>query len=131
MTRICIDTHALILHLSRPKRLGRGAARLLRDADRGRATVLIPAIVGIELALLREAGRKTVGIPQLEAFVTAQPSFTLLPLDLAQTKEFALLEAVDDPFDRMIVAAARTTGTSLMSADTAIRDSGLVDVVWD
>jgi PIN domain nuclease of toxin-antitoxin system len=128
---ICIDTHVLVWHLSKPKRLGRSAARILRDADRGRVSVLVPSIVAIELALLRGAGRKTVGVPQLEALMTAQPAFAMLPLDLAQAKEFALLESLIDPFDRMIVAAARVTGTPLMTADTGIRGSALVEVVWD
>jgi len=93
--------------------------------------VLVPAIVGIELALLRGAGRKTVGVPQLEALVAAQPAFVVLPLDLVQTKEFALLETLHDPFDRMIVAAARVAGTPLITADMGIRESALVEVVWD
>jgi len=128
---VCIDTHALVWYLSKPTRLGRSAARLLREADRGRVNVLVPAVVGIELTLLRRAGRRTVGVPQLEALVTTQPTFSVLPLDLAQAKEFALLENLHDPFDRMIVAAARTAATPLVTADTAIRDSALADVVWD
>ena len=131
MKRVCIDTHALVWHLSQPRRLGRSAARLLREADRGRVNVLVPAIVGIELTLLRGAGRKTVGIPQLEALVTMQPAFAVLPLDLAQAKEFALLESLQDPFDRMIVAAARAAAAPLVTADTVIRDSALAEVVWD
>jgi PIN domain nuclease of toxin-antitoxin system len=39
MKQACIDTHALIWYLSRPKRLGRAAARLLREADAGRAEI--------------------------------------------------------------------------------------------
>lgn len=131
MKSVCIDTHALVWHLSKPKRLGTSAARLLRAADRGRVNVLVPAIVAIELAWLRGAGRNTVGVPQLEALTVAQPAFAMLPLDLAQAKEFALLESLVDPFDRMIVAAARVAGTPLMTADTGIRDSALVEVVWD
>jgi len=129
--RVCIDTHALVWHLSKPRRLGKSAARLLRDADRGRVRVLVPAIVGIELALLRGAGRKTVGVPQLEALIAAQPAFSMLPLDLVQTREFALLETLADPFDRMIVAAARVAGAPLVTADMEIRESALVEVVWD
>lgn len=131
MKVVCIDTHALVWHLSKPTQLGRSAARLLREADRGRVKVLVSAVVGIELTLLRGAGRRTVGVPQLEALVTTQPTFSVLPLDLAQAKEFALLESLHDPFDRMIVAAARTAAAPLITADTAIRDSALADVVWD
>ena len=72
MNQVCIDTHGLIWYLSRPKRLGRAAARLLREADAGRAEILVPAIVLIELTLLREAGRNVVGVPQVEALLAAQ-----------------------------------------------------------
>jgi PIN domain nuclease of toxin-antitoxin system len=129
--RVCVDTHALVWHLSKPGRLGKSAARLLLDADRGRVSVLVPAIVGIELASLRGAGRKTLGVPQLEALMAAQPAFSVLPLDLAQVREFALLETVPDPFDRMIVAAARVAGAPLVTADMGIRESALVEVAWD
>ena len=131
MRLACLDTHALVWHLSKPARLGRAAARLLRDADAGRTAVLIPAIVAVELSLLRQAGRNTIGVPQLEAVLAAQPAFTLLPLDLAQAREFALLESLRDPFDRMVVAAARAAGAPLVTGDTAIHASALVDVVWD
>ena len=131
MRQACIDTHALVWYLSRPKRLARSARRLLREADAARAVVLVPAIVAVELSLLREAGRNTVGVAQLEALMAAQPAFSVLPLDLAQAVEFALLEAVRDPFDRMVVAAARAAGAPLITADEAIHESALVEVVWD
>jgi len=128
----CIDTHALIWYLSRPKRLGRAASRFLREADAGRALVHVPAVVAIELSLLRDAGRKTaVGVLELEALLTAQPAFRLLPMDLAQAKEFALLQTVNDPFDRMVLAAARTSAAPLVTADVELTASSLVEVIWD
>jgi hypothetical protein len=54
-----------------------------------------------------------------------------LPHDLPQTLEFSLLRALDDPFDRMIVAAARAMRRPLVTADPRLADSGLVDVIWD
>ncbi len=131
MKRACIDTHALVWYLSRPKRLGRAAARLLREAAAGRAEILIPGIVPIELALLQEAGRKVVGVPQIEACIAEQPAFRLQPLDLAQAMQFSLLTSLDDPFDRMVVAAARAANVPLLTADTAIEDSALVETIWD
>jgi PIN domain nuclease of toxin-antitoxin system len=131
MTRACIDTHALIWYLSRPRKLGRAAARRLREADAGRTEVLVPAIVLIELTLLREAGRNVIGVPQVEALFAAQPAFQLLPLDLAQVHEFALLDSLRDPFDRLIVTAARSADAPLITADAAIDDSALVETIWD
>jgi PIN domain nuclease of toxin-antitoxin system len=127
----CIDTHALIWYLSRPKRLGRAAARRLREADAGRCEIFVPAIVLVELTLLREAGRNVIGVPQVEALLAAQPAFQLQPLDMAQATEFALLDSLPDPFDRLIVAAARSADVPLISADTVIDASALVETIWD
>jgi len=131
MKQACIDTHALIWYLSRPKRLGRAAARLLREADAGRAEILVPAIVLIELTLLRQAGRNVVGMPQVEALLAAQPAFKLQPLEMTQASEFVLLESLADPFDRLVVAAARGAGVPLITADMTIDQSALVETIWD
>lgn len=131
MNQVCIDTHVLIWYLSRPKRLGRAAARLLREADAGRTEILVPAIVLIELTLLREAGCNVVGVPQVEALLAAQPAFRLQPLEMTQASEFALLESLADPFDRLIVAATRAAGVPLITADTTIDESALVETIWD
>lgn len=131
MKRACLDTHALIWHLARPARLGRRALRLLRDADAGRMEILIPAIVAIELTLLQEAGRRVPGAPQLEALIGAQPAFRLQPLDLSIGLEFVLASALRDPFDRMIVAAARAADAPLVTADATIAASALVETIWD
>ncbi len=72
-----------------------------------------------------------MGPAQIEALVGLQPAFRVVPLDLAQAKEFAFLQGIGDPFDRMIVASARTRDASLITADGAIHDSALVDTVWD
>ncbi len=131
MKRACIDTHALIWYLSRPKRIGRAALRVLRAADDGRGEILIPSVVPIELSLLQETGRNVVGVLQIEALLAAQPAFRLLPMELTQAKEFATLTAIRDPFDRMIVAAARAERVALITADRAIDESALVETIWD
>jgi PIN domain nuclease of toxin-antitoxin system len=131
VTRACIDTHALIWYLSQPRRLARGAARLLRSAEAGRAEILIPALVAVELSLIRESGRKTVGVPELEALLAGQPAFKMLPFDLPQAREFSRLLTMNDPFDRMIVAAARTSASTLITADVEVHESRLVEIVWD
>ena len=104
---------------------------MLRDVDRGRWRGWVPAIVPVELALLRERGRSAIGVPELEATLARNAELQVLPLDLAQAREFVMLLSVRDPFDRMIVAAARVVGGPLLSADADLAASGLVQVVWD
>ena len=61
MARLVADTHALVWRLTAPRTLGRGARRAFDAADSGRSLCLIPAIVFVELALLKERGRLGVG----------------------------------------------------------------------
>jgi len=129
--RACIDTHALVWYVLKPGRLGRRARRVLAGADTGRTQVLVPAIVAVEVSVLRDTGRKTIGVSQLEALLKVQPAFALLAVDLAQAIEFSHLAAIRDPFDRLIVAAARVNGVPLVTADTAIHESALVYAIWD
>lgn len=131
MKAAVIDTHALVWYLSDPKRLGKKARRHLSAVDKGRARVLIPAIVLVELALVREAGRRVIGPIEVEAAIAANANLEVLPLDLAQSKEFVLLGSCEDPFDRMLIAAARVVDAPLLSADQRIASSGLATVVWD
>ncbi|MEZ4225384.1 MAG: PIN domain-containing protein [Polyangiaceae bacterium] len=131
MKEYVLDTHAFAWWAQRPKRLGRRARRALSEVDTGNARAFIPAIVGIELTLLREAGRQLVTVADMEAATKRNAFVGVLALDLTQAEEFALLGALADPFDRMIVSAARATGRPLISADALIADSGLVDVIWD
>lgn len=60
---------------------------------------------------------------ELEAATRRNDRVRILPLDLEQTREVALLGALADPFDRMIVAAARATRRALVTADATIADS--------
>jgi PIN domain nuclease of toxin-antitoxin system len=90
----------------------------------------LPAIVPVELALLAERGKTAIGVPQLEATLARNPLLRILPLDLAQAREFVLLRGVRDPFDRLILAAAKCSGSPLISADESIAESKLVEVIW-
>jgi len=131
MKEYVLDTHAFVWWVSKPARLGHEARRVLRAVDAGRARAWVPSIVGVELALISEAGRLPLGVPELEAAVKRNDEVRILAQDLAQACEFALLRSLADPFDRMVVAAARATDRPLITADTTIAASGLVDVIWD
>lgn len=131
MKEYVLDTHAFVWWATRPARLGKAAGRVLRQVDAGKARAFIPSVVGIELTLLAEAGRPLVTVAELEAATVRNREVRILSQDLAQATEFALLGSLRDPFDRMIVSAARAVGHPLITADANIADSGLVAVIWD
>ena len=130
MSTFVLDTHALVLSLVAPKKLGRQAARVMRGVERGTHEALVPAVAAAEVALLHGLRRIDLGIPELKAALADVPSIRFLELDLAQVETFATLSAIRDPFDRLIVSAALATGSSLVSKDAQLAESGLVRVIW-
>jgi PIN domain nuclease of toxin-antitoxin system len=83
-----------------------------------------------EIVLLRELGRIEIGLAHLRTAMEHAPGLRFLPLDLRQLDEFAGLSAIRDPFDRLIVGAARALGAKLVTRDRSIQEQGLVQAVW-
>ena len=128
--RYVLDTHAFVFMLVAPRKLGHEAREALGRVESGRAQAWVPAAVVAEVVILRDLGRVRVGLPELRKAMESAPSLRFLPLDLPQLDQFAALTALRDPFDRLIVAAARATGGALVTRDGDIAESGLVETVW-
>ena len=128
------DTHGLVYHLTgQKKRLGRRARAIFERAERGQDTVLIPFTVLEEIMLLSEAGKIHLRIPFRELLISLMQADNF---DLGENNADLLLEAsaltgTRDPFDRMIIAQARLSGATLITADEEVRESGLVKTIWD
>jgi PIN domain nuclease of toxin-antitoxin system len=130
MSRYVLDTHAYLLAVTAPKKLGKDAARILRRIERGDDEGLLPAAVASEIVMLAELRRTEIGLAELKASLEDTPALRFLPLDLAQLEVFASLHNIRDPFDRLIASAALATGSRLVTKDAKLTESGLVDVVW-
>lgn len=90
----------------------------------------MPIIAVVEISLLHERGRLRIGPSQVLAAIGAHPGYALLALDVEQALEFDRLPAVKDPMDRLILAAARVTGSKLVTVDDSLGDQG-VEILWD
>ncbi len=130
MAALVADTHALVWHLIEPSRLGKSARRALAAADAGRWSCHVPVITLLEVWLLHERGRLRIGPAQILEALAGHPAYVVLPLDVEQALEFGALSTIRDPMDRMIVAAARVTGSRLVTADETLGGRG-VELVWD
>ena len=129
--RLVADTHALVFLLAARAKLGRRARTALEHVEQGQGELWIPAAALAEVVLLNELGRVQIGIVEVRAAMNASPGFGYLPLDLDQLEEFASLGTIRDPFDRLIVAAARSLGAALVSRDAAAAAKGHVATIWD
>jgi len=128
--RYVFDTHAVVFALVAPEKLGARARRALESIEAGRSVGWIPAAVVAEIVLLRELGRIEVGLARLKTALEEGPGLHFLPLDLRQLDEFAALGAIREPFDRMIVSAARAKEARLVTRDDVLAELGLVQTLW-
>jgi len=130
MADFVLDTHALVFALTAPRKLGPAARSALAQVEQGEGTAWMPAAVVAEIVLLRELGRIGIGLPELSVAMEGAPCLRFLPLDLRQIDEFAAHSAIRDPFDRLILSAARVMQAGLVTKDLALKKTGLVKTIW-
>ncbi len=126
------DTHALIFHAAGGGGLGPKARAQFDGAEAGRCLVYVPAAVIWEVSLLARAVRINLRRP-LRAFfddLFSNPGYQPHDLNAQQVFDADELRFTRDPFDALIVAAARDLGVPLVTRDAAIRESGTVRVMW-
>jgi PIN domain nuclease of toxin-antitoxin system len=89
-------------------------------------------VVVWEVSLLARASRVNLRRPIRDFFgdLFSNPAYHPLDLEPEQLYLADDLRFTRDPFDGLIVAAARTLDLPLLTRDADIRASGTVQVVW-
>jgi PIN domain nuclease of toxin-antitoxin system len=125
---LLVDTHALIWFVSGDRRIGR-AARTAMEADGARLHLSAACIW--EMAI--KSSVKRLALPQpLSRYVADRLAEGYLVLNLDALHAAAVEDLPwhhRDPFDRLLVAQARTERMPLVTRDRIFRKYG-VDVIW-
>ena len=126
------DTHALLFHAARSRRLGVKARALFAAAEERRALIYVPVAVVWEVTLLARGGRVDLRRPVREFFgdLFSNPSYQAHALEVAQVFEAGELTTLRDPFDALICSAALDLSLPLITRDAAIVGSNRVTTVW-
>jgi PIN domain nuclease of toxin-antitoxin system len=123
--RLLLDTHAALWFLAGDERLSPAARDHLID---GSNRVLLSAVVVWEVAIKRSLGKLVV--PERYLSLLLEAGVQPLPVSLEHAAAVEQLPPHHrDPFDRMLVAQARSEGAALVSRDAALRSYG-VTLVW-
>ena len=119
MSRILLDTHLLLWAVAEPRKLPSGARRRIEEAD-----VFVSAASLWEVSIKAALGKLAADPAELLAEI--EPAgFTLLPITGEHAAAVAKLPAVHaDPFDRMLVAQAKTEPLLLLTNDAVLAAYG-------
>ena len=125
------DTHALLYHAG-GRGLGPKAAVLFQAAEDRRAVIYVPIAVLWEVTLLARAGKINLRRTPRAFFVDLFTNVAYQPYELTTEQVFEAdeLRFNRDPFDALIVAAARALELPLITRDTDIVSSRAVTAIW-
>jgi PIN domain nuclease of toxin-antitoxin system len=115
---LLLDTHILLWWLAADAALPAAAVEAIAIRER---TVIVSAASVWEIAIKKAAGR-LVAPDDLLAVIKAN-AFTELPITPAHALAAGALPPHHaDPFDRMLIAQARTEGLTIATVDTRFAD---------
>ncbi|MBI4474819.1 MAG: type II toxin-antitoxin system VapC family toxin [Acidobacteria bacterium] len=126
------DTHPLIFHAAGGTRLGRRATAFFSRCERREAILYVPVSVMWECSLLARVGKVNLrrSIRSFFDDLFSNPSYHALDLSADQVCLADEMRFNRDPFDGLIVAAARTLDVPMITRDAEILDSGIVKTIW-
>ncbi len=124
------DTVAIIRHFAKYGHIGREAKKILKKADIGENFIWISIVSIIEIMYLAERNKIPLNLRETKKKIEELDNYGIIDLD------FNIVEMADkikglELHDRLIVATAKYLGLSILTTDKEIRDSGLINVIWD
>ena len=121
MSAYVTETHALIWHLTADAQLSAACREIFEAADRGEATIWIPAIVLVETVYLAEKARfpSALVTQMLDLIDPPSAGYTVAPLDAGVVRSLAAIDrsSVPDMPDRIVAATALKLGIPLLTRD--------------
>jgi len=128
VTRVLLDTHALVWWVEGRDKLSTSARETIENAD---TVVLVSAASAWELAIKTRLGKfKSRELAEALDEQIAEEGFVPLSISIEHALRAGAFDSPHkDPFDRMLVAQAQLEDVSVISKDTAF-DSFAVRRIW-
>ena len=131
--RVVADSHAIVWYVQGSPRLSDRAAAALADAEASEGVVVsVATLVDLWYVTQTTQGISADDLARLRARLLSAPEVDLHPIDLTVADAATAIprELVHDPWDRFIVATARSLAVPLVTRDEAIEQAQLVETIW-
>ena len=122
------DTQALVKFMVGKKAINDKAHQAFLSADKGECTIIIPAIVLMEVLYLFEKKRIDIGLLHTEDLLKSQ-NYQFEPLSLEILKTASEITDIPELHDRVIAATARYLDIPIITNDPVILKSQFVKIL--
>lgn len=122
------DTQALVTFMMGKKVINNKAHQAFLSADKGESTIIIPAVVLMEILYLFEKNRIDINLLQIEDLLKSQ-NYQFEPLSLEILKTASDITDIPELHDRLITATARYLDLPIITNDPIIRKSQFVKIL--
>jgi len=122
------DTQALVKFMMGKKVINDKAHQAFLSTEKGESTIIIPAIVLMEVLYLFEKNRIDIDLFQTEDLLKSQ-NYQFEPLSLDILKTASEITDIAELHDRVIAATARYLDLPLITNDPVIIDSAFITVL--
>jgi len=128
MNSYVADTQALIKFMMGKKVINEPSHQAFIFADQGKAIIIIPAIVLMEVLYLFEKNRIKVDLLQTEELLKSK-NYQFEPLSMEILKVASEIIDIPELHDRLIAATARYLDIPLITNDPEIRKSKFIKIL--
>lgn len=122
------DTQALLKFMMGKKVINDKAHQAFLSADKGERTIIIPAVVLMEVLYLFEKHRIDIGLLHAENLLKSQ-NYQFEPLSLDILKTASEITDIPELHDRVIAATARHLDIPVITNDPVIRESKFIKIL--
>jgi len=128
MAEYVTDTQALVKFMMGKKVINDKSHQAFLSADKGESTIIIPAVVLMEVLYLFEKNRIKIGLLHTEDLLQSQ-NYHFEPLSLEILKTASDIDDIPELHDRLIAATARYLDLPIITNDPLIRKSQFVNTL--
>lgn len=131
--RVVADSHAIVWYVQGSPRLSKSGATALVESERSDG-IVVSVVTLVDLWYVTQTTQSVTSdtLSRLRAKLEASANVDLHMIDSSTADAYTSIprSVLTDPWDRFIVATAKTLALPLVTRDGAIREADLVETIW-
>jgi len=131
--RVVADSHTILWYAKGSPQLSQTADDALNGAENnGGIVVSVATLIDLWYVTVTTHAVATNELHDLRTTMMASHATHLHPIDIDVADAYTAIDRsqMKDPWDRFIVATAKALHLPLVTRDTAIHRSGLIETIW-